>query len=121
MEVEKLIRECPNDECEHCNQSSKMCYSCGWIESRHRYEPVQLEVLGDRAIKDKLYQIQLEGFDWSENITDAEMIKFKAISQATITHNKAKFGNLFCVGLWRGVNEDISNQVRTSPRPGSFA
>ena len=56
-------------------------------------ELVQLEGLGDKEIRYKLEEIQPEGFDWTD-ITDTEMIKFRAISQATITHNEAK-GQLY--------------------------
>ena len=56
-------------------------------------ELVQLEGLGDKEIRYKLEEIQPEGFDWTD-ITDTEMIKFRAISQAAIAHNEAK-GQLY--------------------------
>ena len=41
----------------------------------------QPELLTEAEIKDKLETIQPDGFNWTDT-TDAEMIKFKAISQA---------------------------------------
>ena len=58
-------------------------------------EPVQLEVLRDEKIKWELEKIQPEGFDWVST-TPNEMVKFKAISQATNVHNEAK-GQLYRV------------------------
>jgi hypothetical protein len=49
----------------------------------HKVEPVQLEVLGERGIKNTLEDIQPEGFYWG-TMTKTEIFKFKAISQATI-------------------------------------
>ena len=59
-----------------------------------RVEPVQLEALTDEEIKLELDCIQPEGFDWTTT-TDAEMIKFRAISQNTNSHNEAKFGQFY--------------------------
>ena len=62
-------------------------------EMERTYEPVQLEVLGEKEIRYKLELIQPEGFNWAD-ATETEMIKFKAISQANNTHNEAK-GQLY--------------------------
>lgn len=76
------------------NQILALIKEAGYIP----VELVQLEMLGDKEIRYKLEEIQPEGFDWTD-ITDTEMIKFRAISQATITHNEAK-GQLYRVKGW---------------------
>ena len=53
-------------------------------------------MLTDEEIKLGLELIQPSGFDWATT-TDAEMIKFRAISKETNTHNEAKFGKLYRV------------------------
>ncbi len=42
-------------------------------------------LLSDKQIKDKLQEIQPEGFDWA-TCTESEMIKFRAIAKAEFDH-----------------------------------
>ena len=87
--------------CDKCGRSFKtknaspepqLCIDC-YRHENFPVEPVQLEVLGEKEIRYKLELIQPEGFNWAD-ATETEMIKFKAISQATIAHNEAK-GHLY--------------------------
>ena len=54
----------------------------------------KFKVLSDEEIRNKLTEIQPEGFNWS-GITETEMVKFKAIAQAQTDYcQKQLEGNL---------------------------
>lgn len=48
---------------------------------------LRLKALSDERIKEKLGEIQPEGFDWIDP-TETEMVKFRAISQATVDKDR---------------------------------